>query len=144
MKQVTKSLIAGVFASGVLAFGFTMPALADTPGAVGSWLIEDHGQGCRGGGSLFADGSMTGVANCVFSISPGDEEVATIIPTGWSWADSAHTEVTLGSNLIGEKGTAYPIGQPVPVPITLPVGNFGAPILLGSGSSDYVKVNMFD
>lgn len=134
-KIVSMRLFTGLFAAAALSAGLAAPVFAASPGAVGSWSVVDHGQGCWGGGSLFLGGG-----ECAFQ-TPVGEEVAKIQPVSWSFTDSTDTAVLLTANFVGQKGPVFPVGVPVPMSVTVPVGNVGAPVPDGQG--DYVKVNIF-
>lgn len=136
-----KKVLATAAATLTLAAGLAAPAFAAPGnGAVGSWLATDHGQGCWGGGSLFANYTGGGGGGCAFS-TPDGVEVAKIQPVSWSFTDATHTAVQLNANFIGQKGPVFPIGVPIPMSLIIPVNGPGAPIPDFQG--DYVKVNIF-
>lgn len=132
-----------VLATSIATLAFAVCAVAPTAaagnGAVGSWSVVDRGPGCWGGGSLFAGGSVGGGGECAFP-GQGGAEVAKLVPVSWSFTDSTDTAVTLNANIVGQKGPVFPVGVPVPVSVTVPVGG-KAP--LPDGQGDYAKVNIF-
>ena len=133
-----------VFAAGaasvILSLGFASTAMAASNGAVGTFTISDHGQGCWVGGSLFADGSAGGGGNCSFTM-PSGQEVIKISPLSWSFTDSTDTAVLLCASFAVVKGVPLPglSGlQCVPVPV-----GTGAPLNLPYLSPDtYGKVTL--
>ena len=139
--QLSRKLLATVATALALTTGFAAPAFAASGnGAAGTWLATDHGQGCWGGGSLFANNTAGGGGGCSFS-TPAGQEVAKIQPVSWSFTDATHTAVQLNVNFIGHKGPVFPVGVPVPMSLIIPVNGPGAPIPNFEG--DYVKVNIF-
>ena len=133
-----KTLIGSGLLSLVATFLVALPAGA-TPQVVGNWHVQDHGQGCWGGGNLLVDGTGNGGGNCSFSTGQG-QEVADLDPVSWSFTDSTDTAVNLCANITGRKGPVYPVGIPILSCIVVPVGTTG-PVSLGGGTFGWVNIH---
>jgi hypothetical protein len=112
------------------------PALA-AGGAVGTWSVADHGQGCWGGGTLEPGGSLGGSGGCAVH-TPGGTEVASIVPETWV-LNSDQTQALLCVDIVVKKGPPVISGQACfPVPVTS-----GAPANIPQISPDtYGKVTL--
>jgi hypothetical protein len=61
----------------------TAASAASNP-AVGTWRVHDNGQGCWGGGAMFADGSLGGSGACSILVKGAGHEIARIDPQNWT------------------------------------------------------------
>jgi hypothetical protein len=130
MRQIV--LIAGAVAlsAGLL----TSVAFASSPAVVGSYTITDLGQGGRGGGPLYADGSIGGGGS--FSYGNG-QNVGSI--QGTSWTNNDDGTATLCFTDTALKGAPL---FPSPSCFALPAS--GTPVVIPSatGGKTLVRINL--
>lgn len=113
-----------VAAGVVLSVGLSVPAMASA-GPVYTFAIEDLGQGAWGGGTLNADGSISG--HGAFSFGNGSN-VGSI--TGTTWSPAGPGFVSLCFTVTARKGQPiFPSGC-MTAPIT------GTPIVISEGPGE--------
>lgn len=135
---MNKKFLTGMICLLLMLVTITLPVSAAGQSVVGTWSVVDHGQGCWGGGNLLSDGTANGGGGCSFQ-TPSGEEVASLKPFSWSYADATQTAVNLCANITGKRGPVFPIGVAVLSCIVVPVGT-SAPVNLGGNT--YGKVNI--
>ncbi len=85
-----------------------------------TWTVTDLGQGCHGGGPLYADGRAGGYVFCSFD---NGQTVFQVQPVSWSLSDAG---VTFVLDIVAMKGI-----PPYPSPYTFgPVPVTGTPVKL--------------
>ena len=122
-----KNILTGV-ASITMLLATVSPVLAiGTPGVVGTWVVADRGPGGWAGGTLLADGTAKGSGGFAYKTFSGEQEVAHISATNWSFANPLHTLIILCSDITGQKGPDFPIGVTINLCFPLEVSGPGAP-----------------
>jgi hypothetical protein len=86
----TKGIMRNSMRAGLLALALgagLVPAAAASAGtgpAAGTWRVHDNGQGCWGGGAMYADGSLGGSGGCSILVQGAGHEIARIDPQTWT------------------------------------------------------------
>ncbi len=96
------------------------------------WDVSDLGQGCRGGGPLYADGSAGGTAACSFA---DGRVTGTLVPISWSSPSAGRVLVCF--NVVTVKGFSPSIQCLGPAPVNGEALQVSFP---GDGHPNFIQV----